>query len=158
MTTVNVAEVPLNATPVAPVKLEPVIETLEPTGPLEGVNPPTLGAVCVAVTVKLAELVAVPLGVVTEIVPVVAPVGTVAEIWPLLMTLNVGAVVPWNVTDVAPVKFVPLIVTVSPTAPLVGEKPLIVGVVETVPEQPGSENDPIRVSQLSSAFVVGCAS
>ena len=32
-----------------------------------------------------------------------------------------------NVTAVAPVKFVPLIVTLVPTGPLVGVKPVIVG-------------------------------
>ena len=37
------------------------------------------------------------------------------------------AAVPLNVTDVAPVKFVPLIVTLVATAPLVGVKPLMVG-------------------------------
>jgi len=35
-----------------------------------------------------------------------------------------------NVTAVAPVKFVPLIVTLVPTGPLVGVKPVIVGGAE----------------------------
>jgi hypothetical protein len=42
------------------------------------------------------------------------------------VTVNV-APVPLNVTEVAPVKFVPPIVTLAPTAPLVGVKPVIVG-------------------------------
>jgi hypothetical protein len=37
-----------------------------------------------------------------------------------------------NVTAVAPMKFVPLIVTLVPTGPLVGVKPVIVGAVTTV--------------------------
>ena len=64
---------------------------------------------------------------------------------------------PLNVTDDAPVKPVPVIVTVLPGEPLVGENPLTVGAAWTL-EQPGSWNDPMRVCQLSSAFVVGWAS
>jgi hypothetical protein len=37
-----------------------------------------------------------------------------------------------NVTDVAPVKFVPLMVTLVPTGPLVGVKLVIVGGLATV--------------------------
>lgn len=42
------------------------------------------------------------------------------------LTLN-EADVPLNVTDVEPPKFVPLMDTVEPTRPLVGEKLVIVG-------------------------------
>ena len=42
------------------------------------------------------------------------------------------AVLPLNVTAVAPVKFVPLIVTLVPTGPLVGVKVVIVGGNSTV--------------------------
>ena len=42
------------------------------------------------------------------------------------------AAVPLNVTAVAPVKFVPLIVTLVPTGPLVGVKLAIVGAGTTV--------------------------
>ena len=42
------------------------------------------------------------------------------------------ALAPLNVTDVAPVKFVPLIVTLVPTGPLVGVKLVIVGELATV--------------------------
>jgi hypothetical protein len=42
------------------------------------------------------------------------------------------AEVPLNVTPVAPVKLVPVIVTAVPTGPLDGEKPLIVGGIVTV--------------------------
>jgi hypothetical protein len=46
-------------------------------------------------------------------------------------TVNV-ALVLLNVTEVAPVKFVPLIVTVLPAVPLAGLKPVIVGGLSTV--------------------------
>ena len=71
----NVAAVPLNVTPVAPVKFVPLIVTLVPAGPLAGVKLVIVGAL--AVTVKLLALVAVPPGVVTLSGPVVAPAGTV---------------------------------------------------------------------------------
>ena len=72
---VKLALAPLNVTPVAPVKLVPLIVTLVPTGPLVGVKPVIVGGL---ITVKLLALVAVPPGVLTLIVPVVALVGTVA--------------------------------------------------------------------------------
>ena len=61
----------MNFTAVVPVKFRPLIVTLVPTGPLVGVKLVIVGA-----TVKLPALVAVPPGVVTLSVPVVAPVGT----------------------------------------------------------------------------------
>lgn len=70
--------------------------------------------------------VAVPLGVVTVTVPVVAPVGTLVAMCELSLTENVAAV-PLNFTLVVPVKFVPVIVTLVPVGPLVGEKLEIVG-------------------------------
>ena len=72
--TVKVALAPLNATAVVPVKFEPLMVTPVPTGPLAGVKPVIVGGL---ITVKLPALVAVPPGVVTLIVPVVAPAGTV---------------------------------------------------------------------------------
>jgi hypothetical protein len=86
----------------------------------------TVGGVVSLETVKLLALVAVPPEVVTLIGPVVDPVGTVAEIAVAELTVKV-ALVPLNRTAVAPVKFVPLIVTLVPTGPLVGVKLVIVG-------------------------------
>ena len=43
------------------------------------------------------------------------------------VTVKLAALTPLNVTAVAPVKFVPLIVTLVPTGPLAGVKPVIVG-------------------------------
>jgi hypothetical protein len=77
-------------------------------------------------TVNALALVAVPAGVVTLSVPVVAPAGTVAWIAVAEVTVKL-ALTPLNATAVAPVKFVPLIVTLLPTGPLVGVKPEIVG-------------------------------
>ena len=76
---------------------------------------------------KVAELVAVPPGVVTTIFPVVAVDGTVAVIWLSLFTMKVP-VLPPNVTLVVCVKPVPVIVTTVPIGPLVGLMVLMVGV------------------------------
>ncbi|HEX7137806.1 MAG TPA: hypothetical protein VF219_08165 [Vicinamibacterales bacterium] len=119
--TVNVAEMPLKVTDVVPVKLLPLMVTDVPTRPLVGEKLLMIGA-----GVKDPALVAVPAGVVTLIVPVVVPAGATAEIWTLEFTVKL-ALVPLNFTDVVPVKLAPLIVTVVPTGPLVGEKLVIAG-------------------------------
>src|SRR5213594_2144150 len=92
---------------------------------------PAVVTVKVTVTVKLFVLVAVPPGVVTRSGPVVAPVGTVAWIVVAEVTVKL-ALTPLNITAVAPVKSVPLIVTLVPTGPLVGVKLVIVGALTTV--------------------------
>ena len=126
--TEKLALTPLNVTAVAPVKFVPLSVTLLPTGPLVGVKLVSVGA---GMTVKLLVLVAVPPGVVTRSGPVVAPVGTVAWIAVPEVTVKL-ALTPLNVTVVAPVKFVPLIVTLVPTGPLVGAKLVIVGALPTM--------------------------
>lgn len=157
LTTVKLAAFPpANVTEVAPESPEPLIATTVPTGPEVGEIDVIFGAATTAVTVKLDALDALPADVVTEIGPLVAPDGTVAVICVSELTVNVDAE-PLNVTDDAPVKPVPVIVTDVPGEPLDGEKPLTVGAAWTL-LQPGSWNDPIRVCQLSSAFVVGWAS
>jgi hypothetical protein len=88
-----------------------------------------------ALTVKFAALVAVPPGVVTLILPVVAPVGTVAVICVAESTWNVVAVVVLNFTELVvkvapltvPLKFVPVILTDVPTGPDAGVNEAIVG-------------------------------
>lgn len=72
--------------------------------------------------VKAVPEEAVPQGAVTATTPVEAPAGTVAVIVVLFTTVN-EALVPLNVTAVAPVNPVPLIVTRVPAVPAVGEKP-----------------------------------
>ncbi|HSL68482.1 MAG TPA: hypothetical protein VK977_10055, partial [Actinomycetota bacterium] len=125
--TVYDALTPLNRTAVAPANPLPLIRTEVPTGPLFGENEEIVGAAA-PVTVKFVALVAVPPGVVTVIFPVTAPLGTIALIRvPAPFTENVPADTPPNVTAVAPVRPVPLIVTDVPTGPLDGEKDEIEG-------------------------------
>ena len=88
-----------------------------PMGPVTGVKVVIVG---LEITVKLAVLVAVPPGDVTEIVPVVAPVGTTAVMDVSDRTVKVVATVPLKETVVTPVSPVPVIVTVVPTGPAVG--------------------------------------
>ena len=123
--TVNAAAVPLNATAVAPVKFVPLIATDAPTWPEVGLKLLIVGAALG--TVKLPVDVATPLGVVTLILPVVAPLGTVAVTFVALFTVKEAAV-PLNATAIAPVKFVPVMLTDVPTCPLVGVKEEMIGV------------------------------
>lgn len=125
-TTVKLALTPPKRTVVVPWKSVPLIVTVVPSGPEVGENEVMVGGLFV-VTMKSVELVTVPsLGTDTAIRPVVALLGTVAVIWvPAWFTVNV-AFTPLNVTWFALSKFVPVIVTVVPTGPLLGEKPVIV--------------------------------
>ena len=68
---------------------------------------------------KFTLLVSVPPDVTTWTLPVVAPEGTVVVISDFEATVKV-AVVPLNVTLVAPVRLVPRILTAAPTLPAVG--------------------------------------
>src|SRR5438128_4402581 len=91
----------ITVTPVLPA----VGEKVEIEGDAETVNVP---------------LVALPPGVVTLIGPVVAPTGEVVVICVSLRTAN-EATVPLKSTCVAPVSPLPVIVTLVPVGPLVGE-------------------------------------
>jgi hypothetical protein len=84
------------------------------------------------VTVKLVGLVTVPPGVVTLMGPVVAPAGTVVTICVAVFVV-IDAVVPLNVTEVAPAKFVPVMVTGVPTRPDVGVNDVMVGLAQLPP-------------------------
>jgi len=125
--TVKPADVRLNFTEVAPVKFVPLMVTEVPGAPLVGENDETVGAGGDVLTEKAVALVAVPDGVVTEIGPDWAPFGTVAVIFVSEFTVKFVADLFLNLTSVAPVKFVPLIVTTVPTGPKVGENDVIVG-------------------------------
>jgi len=83
------------------------------------------------VTVNIEVLVAVPPGPVTEIGPLFAPLGTVAVIVFGGNTVNFAFEL-LNFTAVAPVKFVPVMVTMVPALALLGEKSVIVGAMTTV--------------------------
>jgi len=117
LTTVTpVAAVPPNVTDVAPLKLVPVMVTDVPpaAGPELALTPVTVGAP----TKVYAELrVPVPFGVVTCTLDVPDEwAGVIAVIEVALTTAKAAAAVPPNATDVAPVKLVPVIVTVVPPA------------------------------------------
>jgi len=64
--------------------------------------------------------------------PVVAPVGTAATIEVADLTLKV-ADVPLKKPDLVPTKFLPVMVTLIPTFPLVGENRLMTGVGAAFP-------------------------
>jgi hypothetical protein len=147
--TVKLALTPLKRTAEAPLKWLPVMSTIVPAGPLVGEKPVIVGG---GMTVKLLLLLAVPPGVVTLIGPVVAPAGTVA--WIAVAELTVKpAFTSLKRTAVAPPKFVPLIVTLVPAGPLVGEKPVMVGglTLETVTE---TALDVHRIPSASRATAV----
>lgn len=124
-----VAVTPPNLTLVAPVKFVPVTVTLAPpaNGPLEGLTDVTVGK---SPNVKPLARVAVPPAVVTA--TAVAPAacaGVVAVMEVALLTVKLVAAVPPNVTADAPMKFVPVIVTVVPPviSPLVVLSDVTVG-------------------------------
>jgi hypothetical protein len=126
---VTVAPVPLKLTVpdtcVEP-KLVPVIVTAAPTAPVVMDRLVILGA---ETTVKVLPLLATP-ETVTTTLPVVAPDGTVTVMLVVLQFVAVPAVVPLNLTVLVPCgepKFVPVIVTVAPTAPVVGDRLVMVG-------------------------------
>jgi hypothetical protein len=68
--------------------------------------------------------------VVTAILPVRPLEGTMNVIVVALVTVGARTLLPPSVTAVAPIKFVPVMVTVVPEAPDPGEKPVIVGAAD----------------------------
>jgi len=90
--------------------------TVEPAIPKIGVNDVMVGAPDPVKTVKLEAVLAVPPGVVTDRMPLVAPLGTVAVIWVSELTAK-NAAVPLKETTVAPVKYSPVIVIDAPGRP-----------------------------------------
>ena len=114
----------MNFTFVASVKLAPVITTLVPTGPVVGVKLVIVGGKPIT---NVVTEVAVPVGAITVMGPVVVPAATVAVSCVAEITLKLVAAVPLNLTAVVPVKFDPSTVTTVPVGPPVGVKALIVG-------------------------------
>ena len=122
-------------------KPNPLIVTAVPGPPALGENVEIEGE-----TVNGLADGAVPPGVVTEIVPVLAPAGTVVAICvPPASTVNVGWLVVLNVTAVAPVKLVPVRTTDVPTTPDEGLKPVSVGADEPPP--------PVTVNEVEDGTV-----
>jgi hypothetical protein len=114
-TVYEVAFVPPNLTAVALVKFVPVIVIVLPGPALAGVNEVTVGA---GTNVK-PVFVPVPPCAVTNTLPEV-PEATTAVIVPEDITVNEVADVPPKRTIVAPVKLLPLMVTVVPAPAAVG--------------------------------------
>jgi hypothetical protein len=130
LTNVKLAAVPLNFTEFTPVKFVPWMVTVVPTLPLAGLKLVIAGVLPPLVTMKLLPLCALPSDVVTMIGPVDAPLGTLTvTLCPDALTVNPGAFVPLNVTEVVPAKFVPWMATLVPIGPLPGSKLEMVGEV-----------------------------
>ena len=123
------AALPLKVTAVAPVKSVPVITTETPTAPVVGLKVDMAGGKVMA---KLPDDAPVPLEVVTLIFPVVEPLATTAVIVVALVTEKLEAAFAPNVTAVAPVRFVPVMVTVVPATPEAGAKLVMEGAGVTV--------------------------
>jgi hypothetical protein len=126
------------------VKFVPEIVTVAPTAPLSGLKPVIVG---VGNTVKFDELVMViPLDP-TEIGPFTAPAGTVVVMLVAFEEVTF-AMPPLNETVGVPLKFVPEIITVAPIAPLIGLKPVIVGVSRTVKFEEVEIVTPLTVTKI----------
>jgi hypothetical protein len=124
LTVKEAAATPPNRTAVAPLKFVPVITTVPPLEALLGLKLLIVGA---AAEIKVNPLtVTVPTGVVTLTLPL-APLPTTATIVMALTTLNDLAAVPPKLTELAPVKLVPLMVTIWPFRAELGVKEVIVG-------------------------------
>lgn len=128
------AMVPLNVTTLSnssESKFNPVIFTLAPTRPLDGLKLVMSG---VGITIKLVALVIVTPLTVIVILPVDAPTGTIAVIL-VVVDPTTSAVTSLNFTTLSEgvaLKLVPEMVTVAPAAPLNGLNSVIVGVASTV--------------------------
>lgn len=115
-------------------KFDPAMVTDAPTAPVVGERLVILGA---GTTVKLIPLVFTPLAFATTL-PFVALVGTVVTIEVALQLMMVAAI-PLNLTVPVPwvePKLVPVIVTEAPTAPVVVDKLVMLGVANTVNDLP----------------------
>jgi hypothetical protein len=128
----DAAAVEPNLTAVAPVRLVPVMVTLVPpdVGPDVGVTSVIVGEVAlvnVNLSAELVALVALPATTVTSTCP--APAGDVTVICVSDVTLRLVPGADPKFTAVAPVKLLPLTVTLLPpaTVPLVGLIPVTVG-------------------------------
>lgn len=131
----TVAVVPLNLIVLVPCvepKPVPVIVTDVPAAPEVGEGAVMLGA---ATTVNAVPELVTP-ATLTVTLPVVAPVGTLVVSVVEVAAVTV-AVVVLNLTvfaDGVVEKFVPVIVTEAPTAPVFGDSELMLGVARTVNE------------------------
>ena len=117
----KVAGTPAMVTWLAPTKALPEIVTVAPAAPDSGLKPVMRGC-----TVNDPACCVTPPSAVTVTGPSVAPLGTVACSWVGETTVNAAAV-RLNATRLIKLRPVPVTVTVSPTPPVDGERPLITG-------------------------------
>src|SRR3954452_19166115 len=103
--------------------------------PMQGLGRKPFGGCAYLMIVKLFVLLAVPAGLVTVIAPVFALTGTVIVSFVPDTTLNLAGT-PLNVTDVVPLRFVPLRETEIPGFPLVIESFVIVGTGAVIGRKP----------------------
>ena len=107
---------------VAMIMSDPGLGLINNSGELELPGPPTA-----VTTLKIKPgLVIVPPGVVTLTSPL-APAPTTAVMVVAFTVINEAAATPPKLTAVAPVKLVPLIVTIVPVGPFGGVKDVIAG-------------------------------
>ena len=150
------ALVALSATVLVPCvapKFVPVIVTKVPILPDDGERLVIFG---VGGTVNPTGLLAPP-PTVTITLPVVAPAGTVTVIVVVFQVVGV-AVVPLNVTELVPwvaPKFAPVMLTVTPTAPEVGFRLVMLGVGSTVKLTPLLATPPTVTITLPVLAAVG---
>jgi hypothetical protein len=141
---VGVPAVPLKVTVLVPCgdpKVFPLIVTAVPNIPEVGERFVMLGG-----TVKLTPLLATPPAATTKTLPVVAATGTATVILEAPQFVGLAAIplkvtVPW-----LDPKFVPEIVTVAPTAPVVGKRVLMLGAGVTVKGTPALAIPPAAVT------------
>ena len=152
----GVAVVPLKVSVLDPwlaPKLVPEIVTTVPTAPVVGDKPVIVGA---GATLNATPLLAKP-PTVTTTFPVVAPLGTGTLMEVALQLVEVAAV-PLKVIVLLPrlePKFDPEIVTDVPTAPEVGDSPVMVGAVATVKLTPLLATPPTVTTTLPVVAPVG---
>lgn len=138
----------LNSTMWSPgvfVKLVPEIVTVAPMAPLVGLKPVMVG---VGNTVKLDELVIVKPLDAMDIGPVRAPAGTTVVILVVFEDTTLAAT-PLNDTEGDPLKFVPDITIVAPTAPFPGLKPERVGVSRTTKFEDVETVTPLTLTEIN---------
>ena len=109
-----------------------------------------------------AVLVAVPPGVVTEVFPFVADDGTTAVTLVALTGVKLAGARSLKLTAVAPVRFVPVMVTVAPALAANGVKLVIVGAgitvksveLDAVPPAVVTEIGPVTSAAATTAVIL----
>ena len=118
-------------TAVTPAKFVPVMDTFvaPATGPMLGAIAVTVGGLSEKVKRSAEPVALVPLGVVTVTSTIPLPGGEIALIEVALLTVNEDAAIDPKLTAVAPVKPVPVMVTLVPPAagPVFGFTPVTDG-------------------------------